>query len=167
MGFPRLLYRVARRLRYRPLPGLLQKTVTIPSVEVVTTTVQHAFNLCTPARPARFEGMMAKYGLLDLEFGAPDLEFTLGDRGGVPLLKELGWFEQGDADEDSWLDSLETGFTAHPIIKLFLETKGGEELNPDRLELRVGPGYLPRQFTVVDACATNCGMVWFARHFYL
>ena len=33
--------------------------------------------------------------------------------------------------------------------------------------LRVPEGYLPRPFSITDACITNADAVWFFKHFYL
>src|SRR6185369_3714459 len=113
-------------------------------------------------------GAVAKYGILDLRFTAPD-EMLAGDvPTGVPLLRELGYLPGGNAgpqhrvcDDPSCLEMLRENLDEDRTgLLLFLE--GGRPGDAARVEgtdgqlsLRVPEGYLPRPFRIVDACVTN------------
>jgi hypothetical protein len=50
------------------------------------------------------------------------------------------------------------------VVRLFLETDVPIEKG---FFVKPPPGYLPRTFTVTDACAANAGSVWVHKYFYL
>ena len=173
MGFHRRLYRVAKQLRYRTLPELIGRSILIPSIRDILGTVAASFELGSPVNPdARFEGMIAKYGILDLEFHSLQPNLGRQDRGGVALLKELGFVQEERAeenlDEEDWcLQELEKSITDRQVVKLFLESDIDLDSNPLRAKGILRPSDLPSTFVVTDACLTNSSFVWINKHFYL
>jgi hypothetical protein len=173
-----LVRTVARGLRYRTLDALIDLEVMVAALATVEDAVRQALRPhfpehCFLDKPVG-EGAVAKYGLLDLLFNAP--EHLLGNdfRSGIALLRDLG-FLPGRAevrrDEDLQLgleclemlqEDLALGRT---YLRLFLESDRpqGAPVFP----LGIPDGYLPRPFRVVDACVTNAHSVWLLKHFYL
>jgi hypothetical protein len=170
MGFHRRLYRVAKQLRYRTLPELIGRSILIPSIRDVLGTVASSFELGSPVNPdARFEGMIAKYGILDLEFHSLQPNLGRQDRGGVALLKELCFVHEDrteeNLEEEDWcLELLEESISERQIVKLFLRCDLDLHGNPRDVLQHSAP---PCTFVVTDACLTNADYVWFNKHFYL
>jgi hypothetical protein len=128
--------------------------------------------------------MIAKYGILDLDFLAPDSLLDTEFEHGIRLLKRLGFIPTPEAvqrheqEMQEWpedmadvmkdftcLDQLNESLEQKQwIIRLFLQTTHQTLKLEQRLTLP--PTYLPRVFTVSDACVTNADFVWFHRHFY-
>jgi hypothetical protein len=158
-----LLRKVARELRYRPLPGLIGTTVTIASAETAPETVTLA--LAKPfSHPIRFRGpqepwmtrSLAKYRLLDLTFAVDGLRWEPSDCPGISTLKEFGFALHPDnlpEDQREYLkndkDPTCLGELAGDIdqgqvlLRLFLE----ESPRRDALEhvkelMRAGKGHL-------------------------
>ena len=99
-----LLRKVARQLRYRPLPELIGTRVTIASVETVPNTVAAAVATTFPL-PIHFAEpkepwitvALAKYCHLDLTFAVEGVEWQPSDIRGTSILKEL-YFAAHPAD---------------------------------------------------------------------
>jgi hypothetical protein len=93
-----LLRKVARELRYRPIPELIGTKVTIESASAVPCTVAEALTTLFPV-PLRFIGpqepwitvSLAKYCHLDLTFGVDGVEWRPHDDFGITTLKKLGF----------------------------------------------------------------------------
>src|SRR6266849_3607096 len=105
-----VLRKVARGLKYRPLPGLIGKRVTIQSANSVPANIGAMLDRSFPL-PVRFSGpqepwltgALAKYRILDLTFALDALEWKPGDTAGISLLKEFGFIiQRNEVSEDVW-----------------------------------------------------------------
>jgi hypothetical protein len=174
-----LVKRLAKDLRYRPLPELIGQSVVIQNVDSIEADLRQALAPLIPAEaifewPQRphMERTLAKYGVLDVTFRVPSTLLQADDEHGVSLLKKLGFLP-----EQSILDQLPLTFENdptclselhddlvpdHAFIRLWLES---QDARPKLVELPAD--YLPRPFTVRDACVSNATLVWFHKHFYL
>src|SRR5947209_2097031 len=91
-----LVRSVARGLRYRPLDHLVGRVVEVRELDRINDAVRLALpdgcRLAGPEPPFRVVAV-AKYGILDLRFDAPEDLLTGDVRTGVPLLRELGYLQ--------------------------------------------------------------------------
>jgi hypothetical protein len=126
-------------------------------------------------------GVFLKYGVLDYEFNTVVTDIVL-ERQRVRFLKDLGLlFDKRDVDDSMFFDA-GIGFLEEMVdetkenkllFKIMLDRQGegeilsapspvsNEWLNTD------SNNYFPCEFTVRDACLTNCGSIWLNKHFYL
>jgi len=147
--------------------------VTIPSVGGLVHAVQSTFGITGVCLEANFEGMMAKYDLIEMDFELACVgTFREGDLGSLELLKELSFvFEDPTTqglEEGSCLEFFEKSIEDEKrYLKLFLEAPNDDERTPERQYGRLPPRYLPRSFTVSNACLTNSRFVWMNIYFYL
>lgn len=180
-----LILRVARGLRYRSVDAMIDQTVTVSSIRAVVPDIRAFVQRFCPDCVYKDLGSdpvlsLAKYGLLDLEFRAPDSHLLLEFSTGIPLLKELGFLSDTDdgLDDDNELallgcrEDLEQGIKKDgTLLKVFLidlEKRHATDLR-DRMWLMRHPSQIPFpiDFRVIDACVTNSGGVWIIKHFYL
>ena len=182
-----LVKAVARGLRYRLLDHLVNRSIEIRDLDAVEVAVRLAIGpdlpeACRLAGPVRadIEVTVAKYGILDLRFTAPDGLLSSDARTGVPLLRELGFLPGGDAgpqvrvcDDPTCLEMLQDELDEGRAWLLLL-LEGGRPGDDARIEgtdgrvsFRVPEGYLPQSFKVADACVANASGVWLWRHFYM
>ena len=182
-------------MRYRPLEGLIGKTVTIRKLSSISADVRRQLSAGLPA-PIRFHGrekerikrMVAKHGLLDLTFSVKGIEWTESDRASTPLLSELGlvlYLGQLDEDEPERFRQLEGEIAKRRThLRLFLEEEPPRNLDEYfHFLIRSGKAkklpeassffpesipndYFPRLFKVADACLTNAWPVWKHKHDY-
>ena len=176
--------RVAERLRYRALDELVGREVLVRSTASAAEDVRQGLQPDAEAweyvgpETWRLEGVLATYGFLDLEFRAPASLLERGYESGVALLEGLGFVERpreaqkpnrkspaAGGEDPTCLEKLEEDLVKGlTVVRIYLDTdvpiKKGFFIKPS-------PGYLPRTFTVEDACATNAGSVWFHKYFYL
>jgi hypothetical protein len=182
-----LVRRVARGLRYRPWGHLVGRVVAVTDLGRIEEDIRLPLGPDLPAgcrlagpEPRFREGAVAKYGILDLRFTARDALLGGDALTGVSLLRGLGYlpgrgvrppFRVGG--DPTCLEMLQEDLAqGHTWLLLFL--KGGRPDGDARsvaaggpTPLRVPEGYLPRPFTVIDACVTNASGVWLWKHFYL
>ena len=182
-----LLLNVTRQLRYRTLTPMIGQTVTISGRTLVATEATAFVNRfadgCCFAGPGQnfLDGQIAKYGILDLHFDAPATMLDTDASGSVPLLRDLGFIDNGiedliekkTGDVGYCLKVLHEGIAedkAH--LLLFLESTDPDLLQMsvmDRMRRIQDPSIIcfPVTFKVVDACITNSLDVWMNKHFYL
>jgi hypothetical protein len=189
----RALYRVAHGLRYRELADLIGHRITITSMAVEDTlrglASRWLMDDAALRAPGHVEGTLVKYGLIDAEFEASnrllDHEDTIE---GLDAMRACGFLPKrgevwerdevacGAAFAHELAEDLSEGTC---LLKLMLQ----DDLGPEKhfqwtrdavrhgldhpAPLRLPPGYLPRELTVIDACATNASFVWFCKHLYL
>jgi hypothetical protein len=189
MSDPRLL-RIARELRYRPLPALIGRRVALASLASIEEVVRGLAWTYVPldARwqpPEMLEGALAKYGLIDTELAAPEHLLDAPDtQRGLELLKQLGFLVSpeelaelteafgGDGGAFCFEQLIADLDTRSCVLKLFLQdeiefdTRNARN-KPTRPRLNLPDNYFPRELVVIDACVTNAGFVWFHKHFYL
>ncbi len=186
-----LIKKLARKVRYRTLDALIGQQVTVYSLDTVVQDIQREVSLVSNASylgpEARYiEGMIAKYGILDLDFLGPISLLDTDFEHGIRLLQHLRFIPTRDAtqkhnqEKQEWphdpTDDMED-FTCleqlneslernQQVIRLFLES-AHQILRPEQKLGRLVASDLPRVFTVTDACVTNADFIWFHRHFYL
>lgn len=175
-----LVKRLARELRYRPLPELVGQEIMIHSVESVEEDLREALAPFLPGQAQYewphspfLERTLAKYGILDVTFRAPASLLQGEAEQGVPLLKKLGFLP-----DPSILEQMPLTFENDPTCLAELHDDLSEESTFLRLwlaseppqgesPLALPPSYLPRRFKLRDACMANATLVWFHKHFYL
>jgi hypothetical protein len=175
---------LARTLKYRELPELIGKTVKIHAPTTVEADVlaaigdklPEAIRLISP-QEKYLERAMARHSILDLTFTGQDALLESQYESGIPLLKKFHFIGDPErakelADELELDDPLCLGELnddierKETVIRLFLEAESIKGIGRHLIG-ELPPDYLPRDFTVTDACATNAGFVWFHKHFYL
>jgi hypothetical protein len=188
MTDPRVL-RIARELRYRPLPALIGRRVEIASIASIEGMVRDLASLYLPfdARwqpPEMLEGALAKYGLIDTELSAPEHLLDIPDtQRGLELMRELGFLVSaeelaelaealGDGGEFCFEQLIADLDARSCVLKLFLQDEIAFDARIARfkataLQLVLPVDYFPRELVVIDACVTNARFVWFNKHFYL
>ncbi len=174
---------LARTLRYRGLPELIGKIVKINAPTTVEADVLTASGDWLPEQtrligpPEKYiERAMAKYGILDLTFSGQDTLLETQFESGIPLLKKLNFVigperakemaVEMETDDPTCLTELaEEIEQKQTVIRIFLQAEQIQGKGPHCLG-HLQPDYLPRDFTIADACVTNSGFVWFHKHFY-
>jgi hypothetical protein len=181
----RLLLRLARELRYRPLAHLIGRRVRVDSLAGVELALAGLAGDVRWEANVHLEGALAKYGLVDARGAAPHawLEHS-GTLPGIATLRACGFvpargerWEEHDLSDFGGANALleqlvEDLGERRCICKLMLRDDIPDAEHQARLMkakrgLRLPATYFPRTFEVVDACVTNSDFVWFARHFYL
>lgn len=178
------MFRLARELRYRPLPIVGQRVV----IEALAAVEPALACLVQPwaQGPLAWDGCdieagLAKYGLLDRWFGVEsELLDDAATLRGVRALRVNGFVrEEPDPDPQVEAESrmlaagcmLDLADSLGPTwLKLFLQDDLSDEVRFHRQQRDVSrllPGYFPRTFTVTDACVANASMIWLGKHFYL
>ncbi len=175
-----LVKRLARDLRYRSLPELIGQSVVIQHADSIEEDLRKVLAHLLPLealfewpRRPHMDRTLAKYGVLDVTFRIPTMMVPEEVEQGLPLLKKLGFLP-----EQSILDQLPLTFENDPtclselhddltddqtFVRLWLEAQGPR---PKAL-IALPDDYLPRPFTIRDACVSNATLVWFHKHFYL
>jgi hypothetical protein len=98
-----VLRKVARGLKYRPLPELIGTTVTIENVSSVPSIIGAMLDSAL-SLPVRFSGpqepwitiALAKYRSLDLTFIVDEVKWQPADIPGIAILKEFGFILNPD-----------------------------------------------------------------------
>lgn len=182
-----LLLNVARNLRYRTLTPMIGEYVTISDRTVVTNEtsafVARFVGGCSFAGPEQkyLDGQIAKYGILDLRFNAPNTMLDADADAGVSLLRELQFIDSGmedlieelGGDASYCLEELRDGIAENKThLKLFLESSNpnvSEMSMMHRMARMRDPSLIdfPITFAVVDACVSNSSFVWMNKHFYM
>ena len=180
-----LIRRVARGLRYRSFDAMIGQTVLVSSIDAIVadihTFVQRFRPDCvyTGHSEGSLVGALAKYGILDFEFRAPDSLLLSEFSTGIPLLKELGFLnDTGDLPDDNeesrlWcLEELDQSIKEDgTLLKVFLEDVANRPVANETTFWRLinDPSQIPFpiEFRVIDACVTNSGFAWIMKHFYL
>src|SRR6266436_1926062 len=136
-----VLRKVARELKYRPLPELIDNTVTVESVSSVPLNVATMLARAFPLS-VHFSGpqerwitvALAKYRVLDLTFIVDGVEWQPTDIPGIAILKEFGFILNADDiseevrqaisedDDPTYITTLDEDIGKNQIfLRLFLE----------------------------------------------
>lgn len=181
---------LARTIRYRELSNLIGREITVHSIEGIIPDIQTALVDSLP-NDSRLIGpqskslrvMIAKYGIIDLEFEVESSNLSSGFRKGISVLKELGFvIDPKSAEESASLarelfgdesddptcltqlgEELKQGKT---VMRLFLRSERIQGMG-SHLVGHLPSDYFPKLFTLEDACIANSGFVWFHKHFYV
>ena len=94
----RLLRRVAKNLRYRPLLHLVSQPLHLESIDELVESASSWLRTQVPY-PIAFKGpkrkyigfAVVKYGILDLTFSVEQVDWTHAKQQGLTRLKELGF----------------------------------------------------------------------------
>jgi hypothetical protein len=141
-----VLRKVARGLRYRPLPELIGTKLTIENVSSVPLNVGAMLDRALPLS-VRFSGpqgrwitvALAKYRILDLTFIVDEVEWQTGDKPGTSLLKEFGFIlNPDDISEDVRQSMLKDD---DPTCITFLD----EDMGKNQILLRLFLEEVPRR----------------------
>ncbi len=180
--------RVGRELRYRALPELVGRAVTLRSLDDVGPELR---GLVAPVLgpdapwepPSNLDGALAKYGLIDTEFPAPAvlLDHPTTERG-IPVVRRMGfapargerWDDLAEVEDPCCFEELARDLD-QCRLKLFLHDGAPDDARMARLAeamrrkvpLALPDDYFPCELQVVDACLTNSSFIWFNAHFYL
>jgi hypothetical protein len=183
-----LALRLGRELRYRELPELIGRTITLRSLDDARPA------LCGLVAPllgpdahwepsSFFDGALAKYGLIDTEFAAPTalLDHPTTERG-IPVLRRMGfaprrgerWDDLPEVEDPYCLEELARDLD-QCRLKLFLQDGAPHDSRMTRVAdamqrevpLLLPDSYFPCEQRVIDACVTNSSFIWFNAHFYL
>jgi hypothetical protein len=180
---------VVRELKYLELSNVIGSKILIQSFPSVEKDVQTALQ----ARSIHFlrglltaegtnYGSLKKYRLLDLSF---DTVCPLPEADSIDahFLKNVGYLSDTEdlkdgpilpgCDDAGLLEELIDAINRKAwMVKVFLEDREHETA----IEQHRVPGpaetfdlesYFPREFSVKDACLTNCDTVWLFKHFWL
>ena len=189
-----LLKKVAREIRYRSLPDIIAQPVEIYSLETVEIDIRQALGAKWPnecrlvSKASQIAKTIAKYGIMDLYFSAPESFLADEYESGFSLLKKLGFLAESETEQISDQE-FEIAFTNDPfclsqladdiaknstLLKLFLNQEfkvGNQILQATRLSAmkksELPSNYFPQNFKITDACFTNADIVWFFKHFYI
>jgi hypothetical protein len=136
-----VLRKVARGLKYRPLPELIGTKFTIENVSSVPSTIGAMLDSAL-SLPVRFSGpqepwitvALAKYRIVDLTFIVDEVEWQPGDIPGIAILKEFGFILSPDdisedvrqlmvgADDPTCTSTLDEDIGKNKLfLRLFLE----------------------------------------------
>lgn len=175
---------LVRGLRYRSIDTLIGHTLELTSIErapgEVSAFIRHHGIEVADLRDLS-AGVFMKYGILDYEFNTV-LTDIVPERQRVRFLKDLGLLlDKSDVDDSMFFDA-GIGFLEEMVdetkenkllFKIILDRQGERKVlsapGPISNEwLNTAPNnYFPCEFTVRDACLTNCGSIWLNKHFYL
>jgi hypothetical protein len=158
-----LLRRVAKHLRYRPLPELIGTTVIIESAEaapnavgeVLATACLLPLRVLEPQQPWRTISL-AKYRILDLTFAANSIDWKPEDNLGTSTLKQLRFAVHPDEvpeaerqsvkehEDPTCLTELAADLDKHQtILKAFLQALPRQDLlDYIKDTMRAGRGHL-------------------------
>jgi hypothetical protein len=180
-----LLLNVARSLRYRTFEPIIGHELIVSRSDLIASEsealVGRFLDGCSFSSPEQgtLDGQIARYGLLDLRFQARATLLEKGYKTGIPLLKELGFLENGTssvAEEDCILYCLEELLDGtrknETYLMLFLQISrvqraDGSQLQQNDMPRRACALPSPMVFTVEDACISNSSFVWMLKHFYV
>lgn len=178
-----VIKRLLRGLRYTELSHLIGLEIEIDSLEKLRNNldkllIEHKQPVASllsehPDVPFR------KYGILDLAFEVLNTDHPI-DRKPARFLKEMGFLpDRAEVDDAVFPDAgigfleemLEQTQSGKLMLKLFLRSRGGYQGAKDRpveewLKMDLTK-HFPCKFAIVDACITNCDLIWLNKHFYL
>jgi hypothetical protein len=180
--------RVGRELRYRALPELVGRAITLRSLDdarpALCELVAPVLGPDAPWEPpANLHGALAKYGLIDTELAAPFalLDHPTTERG-IPVVRRMGfaprrgerWDDLLEVEDPHCFEELARDLD-QCRLKLFLHDGAPDDPRLARLidatrrnvPLALPDDYFPCELRVVDACLTNSSFIWFNAHFYL
>lgn len=178
----KLIRKIARELRYKTLNGAVNRDIIIHRLESIESDILASLADAFPVdchlvktENEFLEGAIAKYGIIDATFLAPDNLLGTDSPGGITLLKELGFITDANSedsnaveemfgDDPTCLAELAEGIDkSQMVIRIFLQ----DDRDEDTFYLKIPEGYFPRKFRVEDACVANSDFVWFHKHFYM
>ena len=175
--------KVARGLRYATLFGLIDRQVTVQSLESADSDLLAVIgdyidrDGSTPPLLHVGGGVHRKYGFLDVYLRGKSELLTKEAMSGIPLLLSLGLISREDGDVFMYPDDFED--MARDIaqmqthLRLIMVDEGFPKL--DLVALEAGQAFIsgdyrpkfPVQFRIADACLSNSPHVWRWRHFYM
>ena len=169
--------KVARGLRYVTLADLINRPVTVQSIESADSDLLPVIgdyvdrDGSTPPLLHIGGGVHRKYGFLDVYLRGKSELLTKEARSGIPLLLSLGLISREDGDVFMCPDDFEQ--MAHDIaqrqthLRLIMVDEG---FDPAGHRLGMIDDYtrkFPIQFRITDACVSNSAYVWRWKHFYM
>jgi hypothetical protein len=183
-----LALRIGRGLRYRALPELVGRAITLRSLDDARAALRELVApLLGPGAPweppTSLDLALAKYGLIDTEFAASAalLDHPTTERG-IPVARRMGfaprrgerWDDLPGAEDPYCFEELARDLD-QCRLKLFLRDGAPDEPRMERLSdavqrkvpLTLPDDYFPCKLEVIDACVTNSSFIWFNAHFYL
>lgn len=187
-----LVKQLARTIKYRPLPELIGQKITIHGLDSIASDVQHSLwpSLVDDChwyitQESFLRGQIAKYGLLDLTFHAPNNILENDYQNGISLLKDLRLVShtkeiKDESEEDKQITKalFDSSNEFKQMLKdiaenknfllLFLQTEPFRTTK-ERFKYTINSlpeGYFPREFIIEDAALTNLRIAWLWKHFY-
>ncbi len=174
---------LVRGLRYRTVDQLVGRKIKLASLErapgeLCSVIRQHGIHV-DPVIQDLSAGAFLKYGLLDYDFVVVNSELAPEPQR-VRFLKSMGLLpDKKDVDDSVFFDA-GIGFLEEMVdeirknkllFKILLDSQGayrGAQGKPKEKWMNADPNqYFPCEFTVRDACLTNCSLIWLNKHFYL
>ena len=184
-----------RRLKYRELSDFKGRQVVIPSFAEIDKAILREM---APVLPAQFSlqdtapwitMLMAKYGALDLTFGAAHV-LPAADTITWDALRELGLAGDDNvlAEEFEWVEkSLSEDACFLRVFLTWVLPSVAMEFRDQQAKIEITKGVPPRlahdaaldtladtieqrfpiTVTIDDACLTNAKFIWVQAHFYL
>lgn len=177
---------VLRLLRYATLHPFIGRRFTIATHETLRDDVAKLGAELSADATLMYDNFtnaylqIAKYGILDLEFGVTPNAFDCDFQSGQNILRELGF---GPDAASEWREAFPEfeGFISEIaaelvedkwFLKIYAKIAGNAATGLDLVKsIRASNDLaklpLPAEFVIVDACVTNTTYAWFSKHFYL
>ena len=169
--------KVARGLRYVALEGLIDRRVSVQSIESADSdflAVIGDYIDRDGSKPPLLHiggGVHRKYGFLDVYLRGKSELLTKDAMSGIPLLISLGMISREEGDvfmcPDDFEDMARDIAQMQAHLRLIMVDEG---FDPDGHRLGRIDHYTPKfpiQFRITDACVSNSPHVWRWRHFYM
>ena len=100
-----LLKNVVREIRYSSLPDIIAQPIEIYSLETVAIDIRQALGALWPnecrivSKASQMAMTIAKYGIMDLRFSAPESILPDEYESGFSLLKKLGFLAESETEQ--------------------------------------------------------------------
>ena len=178
-----VIKKLVRGIRYRTIEELVGQNMVLTSIEkgpeeICSLIGQHGIELSKDVRDLSV-GSFLKYGILDYDFDVVKTELEAEPQR-VRFLKEMELLPDKKDVDDSIFPDAGIGFLEEMldeikkdelIVKVFLDSQGdyrGGNGMPKEKWMNADPDqYFPCEFSIRDACITNCSLIWLNKHFYL
>lgn len=171
-----LLRKLAQRLKYSQVIDILEREVIVRSPDSAQADVLEQLADGLPAElepggkdPVWIGATIAKYGLMDLEYGLPSEMGSGAARIGANDLRQM--LKGNDPVEpfESVLELLLEDLDKTPTtLRLYLTTEHQWRADKQKYVHEGLPNsYWPLTFVVQDARITNSSLMWANHHFYL
>ncbi len=170
-----LLRKIASRLKYIQVIDLLGREVIVLSPSSAQTDVQEQLadalpeNIDSGRKDPKWIGVtIAKYGLMDLEYGLSGDNLDWATRTYTEDLRKILEIDDPIEHVDELLEILLEDIEETPItLRLYLSTDRCWRANLHYIQKGLPNNYWPLTFIVQDARITNSSLIWSHHHFYL